>query len=148
MRKAVVATLLLALMLPASASAWLAGPDVTKFPNYLRVTSSFGPDDPSCIEDEYGMYPQDCWDGDLVFRVAKKAHVGWKPVYADSTPQLIFDSDDGVDTSRIYFWEFKNYRAFSGTRKCARHRLKVTFVDAYGSSSSATRLFRACYRMR
>ena len=149
MNKLAALAILVALVFPASAFATSLDVTKRKFPGYLRVVSSYEIAAPQCVQDEFGSYPNACYEGDIVYRVARKTSSGgWRGVLREAWPVLPdFDTLRGRETERIYWWEFRDY-SYIGRAKCRRHRLVVRLVDEFSGTPdpARTRYFRACYR--
>ena len=135
-----------AMMAASSVSASSLEASGVKLSGYFRVQSWFSVYGPTCVQDEWGFYPDECTDGDLSFRVARRTSTGaWRSVLRDGYPVYVDWDARRDDRERIYYWQFSDYSYF--TRKCRRLRVCVTFIDALYEPANPRRTlyWRACY---
>ena len=119
---------------------------MTRFPDKLRVNSTFLFQAPECVPNEFGYYAYECETGDLLFRVARRGSLGWRNIYSAST-FVYTDSYPvaGTDVTRIYYWELRGWRTRCGPLR--RYRVKITLVDNFASTPDPTvvRFWRSCH---
>jgi cellulose synthase/poly-beta-1,6-N-acetylglucosamine synthase-like glycosyltransferase len=146
LRSSLVPALVCLVLSPTAAASELET-SLARFPDYARVTSHFVIEAPECVPDEYGWYPDACWEADLLFRVARRRGTRWVGVYRDLTPVYTdgVDNLSGTHRTRLSYFQFRGYSW--SRRVCRRYRVKMTLVDSFASTRDPTRVhfWRACH---